>query len=392
MKHDMNLTASARAIIAAGQHLRQKDAGDRIEILSRKLADMADASIKRMAQTEEKVNELNGQLIELAQKSARMGGSFGGFRDEPTTWGQQFVHADGLKSFSEETSRPGRFRMDVKAITNDAASAGAMGVPTRDGLAPLPRRRMTIRELLPAVEVSTNLVEFIAQLTRPNNAATVPEGAPKPESDMALAMRTVPTQVIAHWIAASRQVLDDLPQLRDLIDGELRYGLMEVEEAQILNGNGVGANLHGLIPNATAFADPLALTDPTQIDILGAAILQNALADFPADGIVVHPSDWMRMRMLKDADGKYILGAPGAAVDPVLFGLPVVATKAIAAGSFLVGNFQMAATVYDRWQARVEVSSHHADFFTSNKVAILAEERLGLAVKQPKALTHGEFA
>ncbi|WEF24625.1 hypothetical protein [Paracoccus sp. S3-43] len=86
MKHDMNLTASARAILAAGQHLRHKDAGDGIEILSRKLADMADASIKRMQQTEEKVAELNGSLIELAQKSARMaGGGFGIFRDEAAT-------------------------------------------------------------------------------------------------------------------------------------------------------------------------------------------------------------------------------------------------------------------------------------------------------------------
>ncbi|WEF25910.1 phage major capsid protein [Paracoccus sp. S3-43] len=279
----------------------------------------------------------------------------------------------------------------MKAFTNDPASSGSLGAATRDVVSALPRRRMTIRDLIPAVEVSTNLIEFAAQTSRPNAAATVAEGAAKPESSMTFVLRTVPTQVIAHWIAASRQVLDDLPQLRDLVDGELRYGLMEAEEAQILNGNGIGSNLHGLIPSATAFADPQALAEPTQIDILGAAILQNALADFPADGIVVHPSDWMRMRMLKDGDGKYILGAPGAAVEPVLFGLPVVATKAIAAGSFLVGNFQMAATVYDRWQARVEVSSHHEDFFTSNKVAILAEERLGLAVKQPTALTYGQF-
>jgi hypothetical protein len=40
---------------------------------------------------------------------------------------------------------------------------------------------------------------------------------------------------------------------------------------------------------------------------IGLAILQNALADLPADGIVIHPSDWMRMRLLKDGDGKYIL-------------------------------------------------------------------------------------
>lgn len=81
------------------------------------------------------------------------------------------------------------------------------------------------------------------------------------------------------------------------------------------------------------------------IDTVGLAILQNALADFPADGIVMHPSDWMRIRLLKDADGKYILGDPQAVITPALFGLPVVATQAMAADKFLVGNFQAAATL-----------------------------------------------
>jgi HK97 family phage major capsid protein len=58
---------------------------------------------------------------------------------------------------------------------------------------------------------------------------------------------------------------------------------------------------------------------------------------------------------------------------------------------FLVGNFQAAATLYDRWAPRVEVSTEHADFFVRNLVAVLAEERIGTAVKQAKALTYGDF-
>lgn len=47
---------------------------------------------------------------------------------------------------------------------------------------------------------------------------------------------------------------------------------------------------------------------------IGLALLQNALADLPADGIVIHPSDWMRL--LKDGDGKYILGILAAMLPP----------------------------------------------------------------------------
>jgi hypothetical protein len=39
----------------------------------------------------------------------------------------------------------------------------------------------------------------------------------------------------------------------------------------------------------------------------------------------------------------------------------------------------------------VEVSTEHADFFIRNLVAILAEQRLALAVKQAAALTYGDF-
>lgn len=86
--------------------------------------------------------------------------------------------------------------------------------------------------------------------------------------------------------------------LRDLVDQELRYGLAHVEEAQLLSDDGTGQNLQGMVPQATVFSDLLSLTDPTMIDMIGAAILQGSLTDVPPDSIVIHPSDWWRMRLL----------------------------------------------------------------------------------------------
>ncbi|GLS35377.1 nucleoid-structuring protein H-NS [Mesorhizobium tianshanense] len=349
----------------------------------------AEETLRRLGGTDQDISGLKGQLAEIRQQLAR--GS-GWEPAKPETWGEQFTQHKGLEAFRDEHSRPGRFRVDMKTtLTNDPASGGSLGVPTRDAPAMMPRRRMAVRDLLPVVSVSSNAVEYPAQTGRTNNAATVAEGAAKPESALAFVLRTLPTQVIAHWIPASRQVIDDVPQLRDIIDGELRYGLALAEEAQLLNGDGTGSNLNGLVTNATAFAAPFVITTPTMLDTIGLAILQNALADFPADGIVMHPSDWMRMRLLKDADGRYILGDPQAVITPALFGLPVVATQAMAVDKFLVGSYQQAGTLYDRWAARVEVSTEHADFFVRNLVAILAEERIGLAVKQATALTYGDF-
>lgn len=391
MKHDMHMTASARAILAAGRHLQRKSGDDVLDILAQKFGAHTDEVARQMKSIQSDVAGVRAHLTEVEQKAARGGGH----DPRPQTWGEEFIAADGLKGFAEEHARPGRFRLELKTtITTGATSGGPLFAPVRDTAALLPRRRLTIRDLLPIVQVSSNSVEWPSMTARPDAAATVVEGAAKPQSTMAMELRTTPTQVIAHWVAASRQVLDDAPQLRDLIDTELRYGLALVEETQLLSGDGVSPNLHGLIPQSTAFADPLdgQITTPNQIDRIGSAILQSALADFPATGIILHPSDWQLMRMLKDGEARYILGAPGTDIDPVLFGLPVVATKAIAAGSFLLGNFQEAATLYDRWSPRVEISTEHADFFTRNLVAILAEQRIALAVRKPAALVHGSFS
>ena len=58
---------------------------------------------------------------------------------------------------------------------------------------------------------------------------------------------------------------------------------------------------------------------------------------------------------------------------------------------FLVGDFERAATLYDRHAPRIEVSTEHADFFTRNLVAIRAEERLALVTKNSDAMVYGAF-
>ena len=49
---------------------------------------------------------------------------------------------------------------------------------------------------------------------------------------------------------------------------------------------------------------PFSISSPTSLDVLGLAILQASLAAFPPDGIVMHPSDWRRIRLTKDFEGR----------------------------------------------------------------------------------------
>lgn len=335
---------------------------------------------------------LGARMDEMEQKGARRG-SFG---DIPATAGQQFVDSDEFKSLLSNLHAGRRVGIETKATITSATSAadgsaGDLFQPQRDAVYTLPKRRLTVRDLLPVVQVTSGSVEYAKRTGFTNNAATVAEAALKPQSELQYDLVNVPIRTIAHWVIASRQILDDAPQLRGLIDTELLYGLSYVEELQLLNGGGTGTDLNGIYTQATAFSTSVTLTAPTKLDVIGAALLQNALANEPATGIVIHPSDWTAMRLLKNSAGEYLLGAPGASIEPRLFGVPVVATEAMALDKFLVGNFQ-AATLYDRWEKRVEASTEDSDNFRRNLITVLAEERIGLAVKNATAFTRGDFS
>lgn len=71
---------------------------------------------------------------------------------------------------------------------------------------------------------------------------------------------------------------------------------------------------------------------------------------------------------------------------------PVVETPAIAQGTFLTGAFGLGAQVYDRQQANVRIAEQHSDFFVRNAVAVLAEQRIALAVKRPESFVVGTFS
>lgn len=330
--------------------------------------------------------EHKARLDDIEQKLARVPGD--GFHTKEASWGSQFVDQ---KSAELEAMRRQRGRVQMQMKTTVTSTTGsALIVPQRDQFVGLPKRRLQVRSLLNVVPVLSGSVEYPQLLTRPSGADMVAEAALKPESAMTFDLATAPIRTIAHWIPASVQVLEDAPQLQGLIDEELRYGLALKEEAELLYGDGTGQHLDGMVTQATAFSNPIADTEYNMIDTIGAAILQALLADVPVDGVVIHPADWWRIRLLKGADDKYLLGDPGANVAPVLFGLPVVPTQAMTVDKFLVGSFA-SQTLYDRMEPRVEVSTEHDDFFVRNLVAIRCEERVGLAVKRPDGLIYGDF-
>lgn len=281
-----------------------------------------------------------------------------------------------------------------KSVTSGAASAGDIIEPDRVGMIKPKEMPLTIRDLLTTVSTNSNSVEWVKELVFTNNAAPqAGEGATKAESDVTFAKVNTPVQTIAHWIGASKQVVSDARGLQSMIDNKLVYGLKLNEDVQLLNGDGTGNNLSGLVTNATAYdVAGLATSGDTKIDQLRRAIYQAGLSYLPTTAIVLNPLDWMDLELHKTSDDAYLFANPFNQTQQRLWGRPVVESYNQTAGEFLLGAFSMAATLYDREQVSIRVAEQHASFFIQNMVAILCEERIALAVERPDALIEGTLA
>ncbi|MFS7385026.1 phage major capsid protein [Rahnella inusitata] len=279
-----------------------------------------------------------------------------------------------------------------KSLGSDSASAGTLIQPMQvPGIIMPGQRRLVIRDLLAQGRISSNSLEYVREELFTNNAKTVAEKALKPESDITFSKQTANVKTVAHWIQASRQVMDDAPMLQSYVNNRLMYGLALKEEDMLLNGDGTGDDLDGINHVATAYDQTLNETGDTRADLIAHAIYQVTESEFSASGIILNPRDWHGIALLKDNEGRYIFGGPQAFTSNVMWGLPVVPTRAQVQGTFTVGGFDMASQVWDRMDASIEVSREDRDNFVKNMLTILCEERLALAHYRPKALIKGTF-
>lgn len=309
------------------------------------------------------------------------------------SFGQQLISAEVMKDINSSIQGNKRISVPVQAALISTGVAEGVVEPHRlPGVDVAPKQRLFIRDLIAPGKTQSPAIFWVQQTGFTNKAAVVPENTTKPYSDIEFATKITPVTTVAHMFKASKQILDDFSQLQSLVDAEMRYGLKFVEEQEILFGDGSGAHLHGIIPQASKYKAEFSVEKQNGIDDLRLAMLQSQLARFPASGHVLHFIDWAKIELTKDSLGRYILANPASLTGPTLWGLPVVATETAAfKGKFLTGAFNAGAQLFDREETNVVISTENADDFEKNMISIRCEERLALAVKRPEAFVYGDF-
>ena len=262
------------------------------------------------------------------------------------------------------------------------------------GLITPAEQRLYIRDLLPQMRTSSNLIQFASEASFTNNAR--PQGDASPggiegesfaESAMTFTLANAAVVTIGHWIPASRQVLSDAELLAGHIGSRLTYGLKLEEEQELLTGDGTAGTINGLNNQAAAYNR--GVTNDTVLDTLLKAMLQVSLSNYEASGYVMHPVDWYAAMLLKDTQNRYLFSDPQSMVAPRVWSKPVVPSQTQTQGRFLCGAFNLGAAIWDREDATVRIAEQHASFFVQGMVAILAEERLALTVYRTTAFVYG---
>jgi HK97 family phage major capsid protein len=314
--------------------------------------------------------------------------------------GQQFVESaamDFLKTRRHHGSgmwQTPSVELHATTITSDDGSPGSGGdliVPQYlPGVkVPLLFRRLVVADLLAPGTTDSNAIIYMQETVFTNAADTVAEGAIKPESTLIFDKVTETIHKIAHWIPITDEMLEDVSYIRSYVDGRLRLGVMMAEEDKLLNGAASPDEINGLLNRTGLRTAEVAGGSPDSPN--ADAVFRQMMGIFTdsfimPDGIVMNPSNWQTIQLMKDTSGAYMGGGPfGLPPAPRLWGLPVVVTPAITTGTALVGAFGSQAQIFRKGGIQVAVSNSHSDFFIRNLTAIRAEERLGLAVYRPSA-------
>lgn len=327
--------------------------------------------------------------------------------------GEQFVDSEVFKTWLDQVAPNGHIPdtkrlsdspsfgakgMEIKTLLTGggSTSGGAFVVDEDTGIyEPLGRYPTSVLDLVSRRQTGSDVVSFVRQTaqvtqaapTQESNVTTYAQGqgeieGAKPEGAMTFVRVTANVYTIPVWIPATKQALADAPQLRGIIDEELRADCLEELDNQLLNGDGSTDLFTGVYAASSVLGQSYS-TDKIQT-------ARKAITNLLTNGKtvptawVMHPNDWEAFDLLKDGENRYYRGGPFQNGPNTLWTLPVVTSYHATEGTPILANWNK-LVVWDREQFTISVSDSHEDFFIRNMVAILGEMRAAIGILRPTA-------
>lgn len=367
----------------------------------------AEAAVKALGEIDDKIANLQaaqvGTLKMLGKDAPQSAGSrAAGDPSDPrgAAWDSSGLLANEeiRATLAHVATSKGRFGgIELgQVVGRDALAADVTGTSDMRrgdylGVVPQLRRILRILDLIPTGTMDHNTLPYTQESGSFTTAAETAEGSTKPEGEVVFTDQEAVAATIAHFQKIRKQALADFAALRSIIDSRLRYGVERRLEGQILAGTGEGANIRGILKTSGLGDVPFEAGQLVTDQVLK-AITTVLLADAQATGIVLHPNDWQTALLAKaQGDGHYFSGGPFQVTPHVLWGVPLVPSATMSAGTSLVGDFEIGAQLFIREGVNVLLSDSDQDDFVKNRITMLGEMRAALAVFRPAAFATAEL-
>lgn len=300
-----------------------------------------------------------------------------------------------IDSLAKGNSRSASFEIKADMTTGADFTGEVIPADRVPGYKFDPTRPTHIRQLLAQGSTQSDVVRFVKESGYSNGAAATAEGTTLTQSDFDMTAADANVRKIGTYFRISEEMLLDTPQLTSYLSARAPEKLLEVEDTQILSGNGTAPNISGIITDATAFAaGDLAdsVDNANDFDVIVAALNQLAGANYNADTILLNPSDFHKILLLKDTQNNYLKDQVYNGLQPVFMGVKVVLNTAIPAGDFLIGNFGVGTQLWVRDGVNVEFFREDGTNVRDGFVTVRVSERIALTNYLPNAFVTGDFA
>lgn len=365
----------------------EKAYGQAVDSATGKADEVLKSEIKNLT---EKFNE-RFDAMEVANKKQAEAGkklSFKGALNEA-------INGGAIDNLRQGMTKAARFEVKADMTTTDNFTGEVIPADRVPGYKFDPTRLVHMRQLIPQGSTTSDVVRYVKESAYTNGVAPKAEGTAVAQSDFDFTATDANVQKIGTYFRISEEMLNDTPQLTSYLSARAPEKLLEVEDTQILNGNGTAPNLSGIITDAADFAAggfANAIESANEFDVLTVALNQLALANYAADYIMINPTDFHKILLLKSSQNEYLVKDWNQGLQPRINGVPVVLNTAVTSDKYVLGNFGMGTQLWVRDNVGVEFFREDGTNVRDGFVTVRVQERVALTNYLPNAFVNGDFS
>jgi HK97 family phage major capsid protein len=378
----------------------------------KKANDATEALQAEVKAVKEESAGLKAKVIELEKKGSRIpggGAEIKSFADVVKEAVEK--DNDNLQKFIRGEKKSFAVEMDIKAVadfsTANVTGGTVYGAQYRQGIITSPNQIGHVRDFIRVLPGDPTATDFY--FMRENGAG---EGAPAPTSEKKAAAATtqatglkpqfdidtveasVKYENIAGFMVASKKSLRTIPGIMNFINMRVPQKLFDVEDAQVLYGDGTSPNIKGILVagnfTAGSAAGATVLAEKIINDL---SLLENTNKRMANFG-VMRPNDWWGLFKNKAVtSGEYDLPQNVVFVNGTLYigGVPFYKSTALTANDYFLGSSD-GAEILQGESIRVEFFEQDGTNVRTNQMTIRVEETIALPVYGDTFFVKGSSA